>query len=494
MVAPRPGARQGSSVPAKEHVLGIDEGTTGVRAAVVHASGRVVGSAYVEVGQSFPEPGWVEHDASEVWERTREVIARSLRDANLEPGDMAAVGVTNQRGSGALFDVKGRPHGPLIGWQDQRTTARCEELLGEGIFVIPMAAASKFEWLVRHHGRDASRDSLRLGTVDSWLAFCLSGGAVHATDHSNLSVSGIYDFLSGGWDERSLEAMGLEAGWLPDRVETSAILGETSVDAFGAAVPIASLSGDQHASMYALACHGRDAIKLTLGTSGMFDRNAGAELGASPEGSYPLVLWSLDGVRSFCFEAAVITAGATAQWLRDGLGLVSDLDRLEPLARSVDSTEGAWIVPALQGLGSPHLDTGTRALIGGVSRATTQAHLARAALEGIAWRCAEAFHGLAGDSAPASLRVDGGAAGNGLLLELLADTTGVVIERPATLDSAVIGCAYLAGRATGLWTDDDVRARWSAARTIEPRMGEDERATRREQWARRITLVREAGA
>lgn len=481
-------------MPPKEHVLGIDEGTTGVRAAVVHADGRVVGSAYVEVGQQFPRPGWVEHDASEVWARTREVIARALEHAGLAPGDMAAVGITNQRGSGALFDVNGRPHGPILGWQDQRTTPRCEELLGEGVFVIPMAAASKFEWLVRNHGSEVPRESLRVGTVDSWLAFRLSGGSVHATDHSNLSVSGLYDFLSGGWDERNLDALGIERGWLPERVETSAILGETSVDAFGAAVPIASLSGDQHASMYALACHERDAIKLTLGTSGMLDRNAGPEMGASPEGSYPLVLWSLDGVRTFCFEAAVITAGATAQWLRDGLRLVADLGALEPLARSVDSTEGAWVVPALQGLGSPHLDTGTRALIGGLSRGTSQAHLARAALEGVAWRCAEAFHALAGDSDPASLRVDGGAAANGLLLELLADATGVVVERPAALDSAVVGCAYLAGRATGLWTDDDVRARWSAERSIEPRMGDDERAARREQWARRVALVREAGA
>lgn len=481
-------------VSSGEHVLGIDEGTTGVRAAVVHAGGEVVGQAYLEVGQAFPQPGWVEHDPNEVWARTREVVARALASAGREPGDIGAIGITNQRGSGALFDASGRARGPIIGWQDQRTTARCEALLAEGIFVIPMSAGSKYEWLVQNHAGDTPRDQLRVGTVETWLAYCLSGGSVHASDHSNLSVSGIYDFLTGEWDENNLKALGLEPGWLPERVPSSAVLGETARTAFGAEVPIASLSGDQHASMYALACHREGDIKLTLGTSGMLDKNGGRALGPSPEGSYPLVLWCLDDQRTFCFEAAVITAGATAQWLRDGLGLVTDLSDLEALARSVDSSDGVWMVPALQGLGSPHLDTGTRGLIGGVSRATTRAHVARAALDGIAWRAAEAFAALAGDTPPDSLRVDGGAAGNELLLELLADATGVVVESPAVLDSAVVGAAYLAGRATGLWSDDDVVARWSAGRTFEPRIGADERETRREQWARRVALVREAGA
>lgn len=479
---------------SKEHVLGIDEGTTGVRAAVVHASGEVVGSAYREVGQSFPHAGWVEHDPAEVWERVRYVVEQALEAASLHASDLGAVGVTNQRGSGALFDADGRPYGPIIGWQDQRTTARCEELLGEGIFLIPMAAASKYEWLIQNHAAGVARDRLRVGTVDSWLAFCLSGGGVHASDHSNLSVSGIYDFLSGGWDERTLEALDFDASWLPQQVQTSGVLGETSVEAFGARVPIASLSGDQHASMYALACHEPSDVKLTLGTSGMLDRHAGTEMGTPPEGSYPLVLWSLDGVRSFCFEAAVITAGATAQWLRDGLGIVSELSELEDLARSVDTTGGAWVVPALQGLGSPYLDTATRALIGGVSRGTTQAHLARAALDGVAWRCAEAFGALTADAPPKTLRVDGGAATNGLLLEMLADATGCVVERPAVLDSAVLGSAFLAGRAIGLWTDDDVASRWTPDRTFEPRIGADERGVLREAWEKRIALVREAGA
>ena len=479
---------------AKEHVLGIDEGTTGVRAAVVHASGELVAQAYREVRGHFPHPGWVEHDATEVWDRTREVMTEALATAGLEPSDMAAVGVTNQRGSGSLFHASGAPLGPIIGWQDQRTTARCEELLGQGLFVIPMAAASKFEWLRQHHGADVAPEDLRVGTVETWLAYCLSSGGVHATDHSNLSVSGIYDLLGGGWDGATVEAFGFHERSLPQRAETSEVVGTTSREGFGAEVPIAALGGDQHACMYALACHRPGDVKLTLGTSGMLDRNAGPELGASPSGSYPLVLWSLDGVRTFCFEATVITAGATAQWLRDGLGIIDELADLEPLARSVESSEGVWMVPALQGLGSPYLDTGTRALLGGVSRATTRAHIARAALEGIAWRCAEAFDALTDGDRPEALRVDGGASANELLLQCLADATGVPVERPAVRDSAVLGIAYLAGRAVGLWTDEAVAERWVAEHIFEPRLSADERETTREKWNARVALVREAGA
>jgi glycerol kinase len=480
-------------VAGSEHVLGIDEGSTGVRAAVVHADGRMRSSAYAEVAQFFPQPGWVEHDPMEMWERTREVIARALEGAGLAPGDIGAVGITNQRGTAALFEGSGGALGPMIGWQDQRTTPRCEELLAQGLFVIPMTAASKYEWLLREYGGGRAHGDLRLGTVDTWLAHCLSAGGVHASDHSNLSVSGVYDFLGGGWDEATAAALGIELECLPQAVETSATIGATSSRVFGAEVPIASLSGDQFASMYALGRHRPGDVKLTLGTSGMLDRNAGGDIGAPPAGSYPLVLWSLDGVRSFCFEAAVITAGATAQWLRDGLGIVADLADLEPLARTVESSEGVWMVPSLQGLGSPHLDTGTRALVGGLSRGTGKAHLARAALEGVAWRCAEAFTALTADSPPPVLRVDGGAARNDLLLELLADRAGVEVERPASPDSAVLGAAYLAGRAIGIWTDEDVEALFAADRSFEPGIDGAERDELRAQWERRVALVREAG-
>ncbi len=479
-----------------EHVLALDEGTTGVRAAVLDGRGSIQAEAYREVGASFPRPGWVEQDAAGLWTATREVAGRALADAGLHPRDLAAVGVTNQRGSAVLFRRSGEPLGPVLGWQDQRTTERCVELLGEGLFILPMTAATKLEWLVREHGRGVPRAELRCGTIDTWLASCLTGHGLHASDHSNLSSSGLYDLVSGGWDGRALDRLGLERAWLPAIVETAAVVGETTAEALGARVPLASLSGDQHAAMYAEACLEAGAVKLSIGTSGMMQLHAGAEIGTPGPGAYPLVLWSLDGARSFCHEGAAITAGAAAQWLRDGLGVVADLAEIEALARSVPSSEGVWAVPAFQGLGTPHLDIHARALIGGLSRGATRAHVARAVLEGVAWRAAEVFEALTAGLAdrPPRLRVDGGASANDLLLELLADAAGVPVERSAVREAAVLGAGLLAGRAVGLWTDADVAAAWRRDRTFEPQCSEDERRTRREAWARRVALAREAGS
>ncbi|MEW6267812.1 MAG: FGGY family carbohydrate kinase [Thermodesulfobacteriota bacterium] len=475
--------------------LGIDEGTTGVRAAVVDERGRIAGLAYREIAQRYPRPGWVEQDPREILASTREVIGRGLAEAGVRPGDVAAVGVTNQRGSAVLFEPGGEPLGPVVAWQDQRTRERCEQLMREGVFASPYTAASKYEWLVRQHAGGRAARSFLLGTVDCWLAHWLTGSA-HVSDHSNHSVSGLYDFLAGRYDERAIAAFGLDRATLPGFCDSSAVVGKTRRDLFGAAVPVAALAGDQQAAMYGLACQTPGSVKLSLGTSGMMDLNAGASLAAPGPGAYPLVLWSLDGARSFCFEGNTITAGAAAQWLRDGLGLVESLDQLEPLARSVASSDGVWAIPALQGLGTPHLDANARGMIGGLSRASTRAHIARAVLEGVAWRCGETFIALT-ESTPApprALRVDGGAAANGLLLELLADAVGVPVERPAVLESAALGAALLAGRAVGLWRDDDVAARFAVARVYEPRLTADGRAARLERWRKLVGLAREAGA
>lgn len=481
---------------AKGHfTLGIDEGTTGVRAAVVDDHGRIAGLAYREIAQRYPRPGWVEQDPAEILASTREVIGRSLAEAGIRPDDVAAVGISNQRGSAVLFEPGGEPLGPVVAWQDQRTRQRCEQLMREGVFASPYTAASKYEWLVRHHAAGRAPGSFLLGTIDCWLAHWLTGTA-HVSDHSNHSVSGLYDFLEGRYDERALAAFGLERSALPGFSDSSAVVGETRRDIFGAAVPVAALAGDQQAAMYGLACHAPGTVKLSLGTSGMMDLNAGTSLAAPGPGAYPLVLWALDGVRTFCFEGNTITAGAAAQWLRDGLRLVGSLDELEPLARSVASSEGVWAIPALQGLGTPHLDANARGMIGGLSRASTRAHVARAILEGVAWRCGETFVALTESTPepPRSLRVDGGAAANGLLLELIADAAGVPVERPAVLESAALGAGLLAGRAVGLWRDEEVAARFAVARVYEPRLDAAERAVRLDRWRKLVGLAREAGA
>jgi glycerol kinase len=480
---------------ARELTLGLDEGTTGVRAAVVDGTGTIVGIAYREIGQRYPRPGWVEQDPREVQGCVREVVARALDAAGARPADVAALGITNQRGSAVLFEDGGAPLGPLVTWQDQRTLERCEELMREGVFASPYTAASKYEWLVGHHAAGRPPGSWRLGTVDSWLAHWLTGDA-HVSDHSNHSVSGVYDFLQGCYDDRARAAFGLAEARLPGFTESSAVIGTTRPAILGATIPVAALAGDQHAAMYGLACLAPGSVKLSLGTSGMMDLHAGTSLAAPGPGAYPLVLWSLDGVRSFCFEGNTITAGASAQWLRDGLGFVRSLDELETLARSVDSTDGVWAVPALQGLGTPYLDAAARAMIGGLSRGSTKAHVARAILEGVAWRSGEVFTALTGSATapPAALRVDGGAARNDLLLQMVADAVGIPVERPATVESAAIGAALLAGRAIGLWRDGDVAARFRPERNFEPRLSPDERGVRLERWRKRVELVRAAGS
>jgi len=365
-----------------------------------------------------------------------------------------------------------------------------------GIFATPLAAATKLEWLVKHQRETRPRRDLRCATIDAWLASCLTAGGAHASDHSNASCSGLYDLIGGTYDGRTIEALGLDPSWLPALFDSSAIVGETTTGTFGARVPVASLSGDQHAAMYAQGIHAAGGVKLSLGTSAMMDAHSGPVLTAPPVGAYPLVLWSLGGARAFCFEGTTVTAGAAVQWSRDVLGLVPEAAAIEPLARSAGSAAGVWVVPAFQGLGTPHLDARARATIGGLSRGSTRAHLAFAFLEGIAWRCREVFDALADalPARPAVLRVDGGASANGLLLELLADALGVPVERPAELESAAVGAARLAGRAIGLWSDKDVAAGWKLGARFEPRRSADQRAEGFATWQRRVALVREAGS
>ena len=477
---------------AASHTIGIDEGTTGVRAMVVDESGTPVGHAYRPVQANYPQPGWVEHPAADLWETTAAVLEGALADAGLRADEIAAIGIANQRGAAAIFDQVGQPLGPIIGWQDQRTAARCVELLGEGFFVIPNTAASKYEWLLREHGSGVS--GVRLGTIDTYLACRLSEGEVFASDHSNYSVSGIYEFFAGTLDQRTIDHLKMDAAILPALVDSSGILGQTSSRVFGAEVPIAALAGDQHAAMYAQGCREVGTIEIEIGTSAMVKRNEGESLGDAPDGSYPLVLWALDGSRTFCFESPVLTAGAAAGWLLEGLGLVADIESLEPLARSVEDSGGVWAVPALAGLGGPHLDLEARGMIGGISRATSRAHIARAMIEGIAWRCAEAAVALGGQDGPARIRVAGGAAANDLLLQLIADASGAEVQRPELLDRAALGAAFLAQRALGTTSDDEVAQRWQPSRSFTPSWSDDERSSRREKWLGRIALARQAGS
>jgi glycerol kinase len=481
------------------YVLAIDEGTTGVRAVIFDAGSRVLGSAYRELAPRYPQPGWVELDPAAVWQTTRAVCDAALLAARLAASEVTAIGLCNQRSTTLVWErASGRPIHPAIVWQDTRTAARVPEVLAQGIFTNAMASATKLEWILAHV--DGAREraaggELCFGTVDTWLLWQLTGGLVHATDHSNASCTTLYNPLEDAWDANALAVLQIPAAMMPEVRSASEVYGVTHPAAFGAQCRVAALAGDQQAAMFGEMGLERGAVKITFGTSAMADIHTGEWPVLSTRGAYPLVLWKRGGERAFCLEGTAISAGAAVQWLRDGLGVLTRLEDSGTVAAQVEDTAGVWAVPAFQGLGTPHMDPYARAVIGGLSRATTRAHVVRAVLEGIAYRSREVLETLLEDAdlpAPARLRVDGGAAANDVLLQHLANVLGLPVERPESLQASALGAAYLAGLATGVWqSTDELRAAWRSGGVFEPHWSQDERDTRFHAWQKAIAAARE---
>jgi len=487
--------RQGADEPL---VLAVDEGTTGVRAVLLDASGSPRADAYREVLPDCPAPGRVEHDAEALVAATVDVLGRALAEA--PPARVRGLGIATQRGTAVVWEAAtGRAVYPAISWQDQRAAARCAALMAEGMFISPLAAATKIEWILDRVDPDRSAvraGRLRCGTVDAWLAWRLTNGRVSATDASNASCSGLYDLLAHGWSATILDALRIPAAALPAIVDSSAVLGDLDLPGLPR-LPLAALIGDQQAAMMGQLRLAPGDVKITYGTSAMLDLNAGAEPLWSMHAAYPLVLWQRAGVPTFCLEGTAITAGAAITWLRDGLGILAAAEDSGPLAAGVADAGGAWAVPAFQGLGTPYMDAAARAVVGGLSRATTRAHVVRAMLEGIAWRCREVYDALRADCphpAPATLRADGGAARNDVLLQLQADALGIPLERPAVVQASALGVGYLAGLATGVWASaDELASAWRLDRAFEPRVGADEREARFAAWSRHVAAARDGG-
>ncbi|HZP40710.1 MAG TPA: FGGY family carbohydrate kinase [Candidatus Binatia bacterium] len=484
---------------APDLVLALDVGTTGVRALLLDAAGIPCAEAYREELPACPGPGRVEHDPEALVARAVEVATAVLRE--VRTARVRAFGIASQRGTAVVWErATGRPVHAALSWQDQRATARCHALMADGLFLSPLAAASKIEWILDRVDPDRAAVRARrlcCGTVDAWLAWRLSGGAVFATDASNASCSGFYDLLRGGWSAPLLDALRVPAHALPAIVDSSAVLGTLDTPGLPR-VPIAALVGDQQAAMMGELRLAPGDVKITYGTSAMVDLNAGPEPIWSTALAYPLVLWRRDGVPTFCLEGTAITAGAAVGWLRDGLGVLATPEESAALAASVSDAGGAWAVPAFQGLGTPYMDPGARAVLGGLSRATTRAHVVRAMLEGIAWRCREVYDALRQDvphPPPAVLRADGGASRNDVLLQLQADALGVPVERPAVVQAGALGAAYLAGLATGVWTTTaEVAGTWRRDRLFEPTLAADERERRFAAWRTHVPAAREGSA
>jgi glycerol kinase len=447
-------------------ILAIDQGTTGTTCLVVDEELRIRGRSYRELPQHFPHPGWVEHDPEEIWRSALGALEDAVRAAGVRTADLRAIGITNQRETTVLWErATGRPVAPAIVWQDRRTEERCRELPAAlirartGLVPDPYFSATKLEWLLER--TELPPRALAFGTVDSWLVWRLTGGRVHVTDRTNASRTMLLDLDSLEWDDELLNLFGIDPAVLP-RVATSAeVVGEG--DLLGVTVPIAGMAGDQQAALVGHGCFRRGEAKATYGTGSFVLVHTGEERERAPEG----LLGTAAAPVGYALEGAILASGAAVQWLRDGLGILADASESEALARQVDSTDGVYFVPALAGLGSPHWRPDVRGLVTGITRGTTRAHLVRAALEAIAFQVADVLDAFPGGVAV--LRADGGASANRFLMQFQADLLGCPIEVAAERETTALGAAALAGRAIGLWTDDDaIRAHISRGAVYEP--------------------------
>lgn len=469
-------------------ILAIDAGTTSVRALVVRDDGVVAGKARDAFPIHYPGPGLVEQDPEAMWRIVQAVVTKALSTAGLNASDLAAIGVTSQRASCMVWErATGHPLSPLVSWQDLRGVERSQELQEKGFGLLPQSAACKLESVLDSidDGRARmGRGELAWGNLDAYLVWRLSHGAVHATDPSQACATGYYDYITGDWDEALLEAQGLTTDFFPKLVDTYGELGHTSADSFGASVRIGAIVGDQQSAAIAQACAMPGDGKVTFGTSATCNVHTGSDL-VSAAGTYPLVLMHHEGHTTYCVEGMVITAGAVFDWLSSGLGLMDNPDDAARIAATVDDSQGVFVLPALQGIGSPHADPSRRAMIGGLTRGSTQAHIVRAAMEGIAFRVREMLDKIYSSTPlprPPCLRVDGGASMNAVLMQIQADVLGIPVERMAPAEASAFGAAVLAGRAAGVWGDADAVNLRGIDATFEPRWNEDERDARFLQW------------
>ncbi|MHC4427880.1 MAG: glycerol kinase GlpK [Planctomycetota bacterium] len=488
-------------------VLALDQGTTSCRAILFDQEGSVVGVAQKEFCQIFPKPGWVEHDPEEIWQRQVEVVGEVLAGAGSGPDDVAAIGITNQRETTVVWDRRsGEPVCNAIVWQDRRTAEACDRLRADGceetiraktgLVVDAYFSATKLAWILDHvpGARErAEAGELAFGTIDSWLIWKLTRGACHVTEVSNASRTMLYDIGAGDWDPELLEMFRVPRSMLPEVHASSEVYAETSAEALPFHLPIAGIAGDQQAALFGQMCHDRGLAKNTFGTGCFVLLNTGEEIVRSRNNLVTTVAWKLGERTTYALEGSVFIGGAVIQWLRDGLGVIASSEEVETLARSVEDTGGVYLVPAFAGLGAPYWDPYARGTITGLTRGSTSAHIARAALEGIAHQVSDVLEAMRDDSGVeiSQLRVDGGAARNELLMQFQADLLRIPIVRPKVLESTAFGAAALAGLAVGVWkSPEEVARTWDLDREYHPEMAADRVALLRSRWAEAVNRAR----
>jgi len=468
-----------------QYILALDQGTTSSRAIIFDQRGTIVTMAQKEFKQYYPQSGWVEHDAQEIWSSQLSVATEAVAKARLKASSIAAIGITNQRETAIVWDrATGQPIGPAIVWQDRRTAKYCDELKEKGyadmirqktgLLIDAYFSASKISWMLGHipgAREKAEKGQLAFGTVDSWLIWNLTGGEKHLTDVTNASRTMLYNINTLQWDDELLSLFNVPRSMLPEVRSSSEVYGETAANILAAKIPIAGIAGDQQAALFGQLCTSVGMVKNTYGTGCFMLMNIGDKPVMSTNNLVTTIAWQLGDRVSYALEGSIFIGGAIVQWLRDGLGIIRQSADVEELAMKVKDTDGVYLVPAFAGLGAPHWDPYARGTIVGLTRGSTAAHIARAALEGIAYQTVDILRAMEADAGAAikELRVDGGATANNLLLQLQADILQGEVVRPKITETTALGAAYLAGLGTGLWQSvDDLQSQWQVDRTFVP--------------------------
>ena len=476
---------------SKKYILSIDQGTTSSRAVLLNHKGETVGTGQQEFQQFFPKPGWVEHDANEIWTSVLACIAEVLRKTDIDPSEISGIGITNQRETTVVWDRHtGKPIYKAIVWQSRQTDGICNELKDQGLndtfrkktglLIDAYFSGTKVKWIldnVEGAREKADNGDLMFGTIDTWLVYRLSGGSTHITDYSNASRTLMYNIHDLEWDEELLDILTVPKSMLPEVRQSSEIYAHTvNYHFFGHEVPIAGIAGDQQAALFGQACFEKGMAKNTYGTGCFMLMNTGEKAVESEHGLLTTLAWGVDGKVEYALEGSIFVAGSAIQWLRDGLQVINTAPESEQFAKQVDSTDGVYMVPAFVGLGTPYWDTDARGAVFGLTRGTTKAHFIRATLEALAYQTKDVVDVMIEDAGIElkTLRVDGGAVGNDMLMQFQSDLLHVPVERPRIQETTALGAAYLAGLATGFWKDkDEIAAQWQLDKTYEPEMSEE---------------------
>lgn len=494
-------------MPMEQFILALDQGTTSCRALLFDHSGSIVSTAQQEFTQHFPQPGWVEHDAAEIWNVQAAMARKALAAKGIRPEQITGIGITNQRETVVVWDKKtGVPVHPAIVWQDKRTAAYCESLkkegyqesIGEktGLVIDAYFSGTKVKWILDHTPgarEKAAKGELLMGTIDTWLIWNMTGGALHITDTTNASRTLLFNIRTLKWDATLLELLDIPRAMLPEVRESSERYGETTPGFLGAPIPISGIAGDQQAALFGQMCTRKGMVKNTYGTGCFMLMNIGEEPVRSQNNLLTSVGWTLGGKTTYVLEGSIFIAGAVVQWLRDGLHLIETSPEVEALASQVEDTGGVYLVPAFAGLGAPYWDQQARGSIFGLTRGTTDAHLARAALESIAFQTMDVLRAMEADSGIPirELRVDGGATVNNLLMQFQADALGAQTVRPKIVETTVMGAAFLSGLAVGFWSGmDELEKLWETDRVFTPKVDPKNIALKIQGWKRAIDALR----